>query len=445
MLEELNEKAVEIRSEEMDDILSKTPTWLIRRGVIVIFFVVIFLLAGSWLFHYPDSVSAPIIITSANPPSSVVARSDGKIVSFFVKDQQEVIKGDYLIILENTADENSINKLLTLFHTVDTLPFPICLVEINVDQLLNLGDLQQAYTNFVQAIRAYKRYLSLPFNEKKIAALEQQINLTNNYVNKLCDQKNLQTKNLELSQNQFNRDSMLFSQKVITPAEFEKSQIQLINSISVYKSSEMAMTNSQIQINQLRQQIIELEFTQEKEIEQLIDDVNNAYHALKSQFDAWELIYVLKSPVSGKAVIGNYWSENQNVKAGDVIMSVIPTKKEAPFGKITLAMENSGKIRLGQKVNIKLSNFPATEFGMLKGYVHSVSLVPEQGNYYVKVELTNGLTTNYNIQLPFMQEMTGNAEIITEDMRLIERIIDPIRLMFKEKVAPETPKYSNYI
>jgi hypothetical protein len=167
--------------------------------------------------------------------------------------------------------------------------------------------------------------------------------------------------------------------------------------------------------------------------------VNNSYKTLKSQFDTWELTYVLKSPVSGKVTIGNYWSENQNVKVGDIIMSVVPAKTERPFGKLTLTMENSGKVKVGQKVNIRLSGFAANEFGMLTGKVSSLSLVPEQGKYYVKVDLINGLTTNYNHQLPFMQEMTGNAEIITEDMRLIERIIAPIRLMTKEKIGTEIP------
>jgi hypothetical protein len=98
-------------------------------------------------------------------------------------------------------------------------------------------------------------------------------------------------------------------------------------------------------------------------------------------------------------------------------------------------MENSGKVKTGQKVNIKLANFPYTEFGMLTGKVKSISLVPDQGKYFVEIELTNGLKTNYNKQLPFFQEMTGTAEIITEDMRLIERIIAPMRSMYKEKLA----------
>ena len=98
-------------------------------------------------------------------------------------------------------------------------------------------------------------------------------------------------------------------------------------------------------------------------------------------------------------------------------------------------MENSGKVKSGQNVNIKLSSFPYAEYGMLSGEVKSLSLVPDQGKYYVEIELTNGLNTNYNKQLPLLQEMTGTAEIITEDLRLIERIIAPIRSLYNEKLV----------
>ena len=37
--------------------------------------------------------------------------------------------------------------------------------------------------------------------------------------------------------------------------------------------------------------------------------------------------------------------------------------------------------------------------------------------------LPKGLETSYKKQIPFQQEMTGTADIITEDLRLIERIV----------------------
>ena len=431
---ELKERAIEIRSEEIDEILGRTPSWILRRGIVVLTLIILTLLAASWFFRYPDILTAPIIITSVNPPSSVVARTNGKIMSFLVKDQQLVHSGEYLVILENPADTGSINKLKAFFSSCDSIKESLKNIEITSEQLSNLGELQQPYLNFFQAVMNYQRYESLSFNAKKIAALQQQIGLTKSYIDKLKGQRHLQAMSLKLASNQFSRDSILFTQKVLTPAEYEKAEVLLITNKTSYKNSEMALSNSLIQVNQLEQQILELRLTEEKETKQLIDDINNSYKTLITQYNAWELSYVLKSTAKGTVSIGNYWSVNQNVKAGEAIMTIIPDRKEKPFGKITLAMENSGKVKSGQKVNIKLANFPYTEFGMLTGKVKSISLVPDQGKYYVEIELANALKTNYNRQLPFFQEMTGTAEIITEDMRLIERIISPIRSMYTENL-----------
>ena len=43
------------------------------------------------------------------------------------------------------------------------------------------------------------------------------------------------------------------------------------------------------------------------------------------------------------------------------------------------------------------------------------------------IALPNGLTTNYGKVLPFSQEMVGEAQITTEDLRLLERIFSPIK------------------
>jgi len=434
MEEELKERAIEIRSEEIDEILGRQPSWILRRGIVVLGFIILTLLAASWFFRYPDIITAPIVITSLNPPSSVVARTGGKIMSFLVKDQQTVVACEYLVILENTADTGSINKLKAFFLTADSQKESVQNLDFTSEQLSNLGELQRPYSTFIQSVLNFQQHKTLSFNSKKIKALQQQIALTNSYIDKLKGQRYLQAMNLKLARNQFSRDSALFVQKVLPTAEFEKAEVLLISNKTAYKNSEMVLSNSMIQVNQLEQQIIELRLTEEKETKQLLDEINNTYKILKSQFDIWELAYVLKSATSGKVSIGNYWSVNQNVKAGDAILTVLPDRTEKPYGKITLAMENSGKAKTGQKVNIKLANFPYTEFGMLTGKVKSISLVPDQGKYFVEIELTNGLKTNYNKQLPFFQEMTGSAEIITEDMRLIERIIAPLRSIFNERL-----------
>lgn len=434
MPEELKERAIEIRSEEIDEILGKSPSWMLRRGVLLLFFIVLALLTGSWLFKYPDIITAPIIITSNNPPSPVVARSSGRITAFYVDDKKPVIAGQYLAILENTSDIGSINQLKSLIAKTDSLGDNSYTININNSTLSNLGDLQQNYLNWVNAIISYQRYSELAFNTKKIRSLQEQKALTNSYIEKLKGQYYLQSQNLRIASKQFNRDSILSTQKAITPAELEKSEISFIGSKSAYKNSELTISNTRIQIAQFDQQIIELLLNDENEQRRLINEVYSAFKNLRSQFTAWELAYVLKSRVNGIVSVGKYWSINQNVKAGEQVMNIIPQIADKPLGKITLPMTGAGKVKTGQKVNIKLNNYPYIEYGMLNGTIRTISAVPDQGNYYVEIELKKGLLTNYNKTLPFSQEMTGNAEIITEDMRLLERLIGPVYALIKEKL-----------
>jgi response regulator RpfG family c-di-GMP phosphodiesterase len=46
------------------------------------------------------------------------------------------------------------------------------------------------------------------------------------------------------------------------------------------------------------------------------------------------------------------------------------------------------------------------------------------------VSLPNGINTSYDKKIEFQQEMIGNADIITEDLRLIERLFHQFKDIF---------------
>jgi len=95
--------------------------------------------------------------------------------------------------------------------------------------------------------------------------------------------------------------------------------------------------------------------------------------------------------------------------------------------------QNSGKIKIGQEVNIRLANYPDRQFGVLKGKVKSISLTPDkEGNLLIDISLPKGLTTSYKTEIHFQQEMSGNADVITEDLRLIERLLYQFRSILKQ-------------
>ncbi len=87
-------------------------------------------------------------------------------------------------------------------------------------------------------------------------------------------------------------------------------------------------------------------------------------------------------------------------------------------------------------MNIRFENFPDQEYGVVEGCVKNISLVPvkenELLNYTVEIELPNNLTTMYKKVLPYLPEMRGQADIITDDITLMERFIMPIKKIMSE-------------
>ncbi|MDR0294914.1 MAG: hypothetical protein LBH91_01810 [Prevotellaceae bacterium] len=105
-------------------------------------------------------------------------------------------------------------------------------------------------------------------------------------------------------------------------------------------------------------------------------------------------------------------------------------------GKIYLPPQGTGKIKTGQIVNVKLDNFPYMEYGMIKLQVESAMLLPIMQNgkryYILEIDFPEVLQTNYGKVLSFNRDMQGTAEIVTEDLRLLDRLLRPIRAVLRD-------------
>lgn len=66
------------------------------------------------------------------------------------------------------------------------------------------------------------------------------------------------------------------------------------------------------------------------------------------------------------------------------------------------------------------------------GTIQNIPLVPyRDSSFIIKVNLQNGLSTNYQKTIHFTNNLTGVAEIITNDATLAERLLYQWRGLFK--------------
>jgi len=91
-----------------------------------------------------------------------------------------------------------------------------------------------------------------------------------------------------------------------------------------------------------------------------------------------------------------------------------------------------GKIKTGQKVILKADSYPSTEFGYLSGVVKYISNIPNRrDSFTVKVYLVKGLQTNYNQTIFFRNNLSAQAEIITDERRLLDRLLGQLKQIWQ--------------
>jgi len=431
MSEELDK--IEIRSEEVQEVLGNPPRWILRWGVSILFAVLVMMLVGSYFYKYPEIIQSTVVINTENMPAVIVAKANGKLDEIFVEDKAFVQKNAPLASIENGALYMDVKLLQQKIDTIKRLLIADAKLDYTLPENLVLGDIQSTYMSFTKALKDYEIYKETDFLAKKAEGLKTQIAQYQKLFKKMISQTSIYKEQLELVENQLKRDSSLLHTNAIAKSDWEKSKSGYLQSKLSFENSKVTLDNTQITIAQMEQNLLEINQQRFEQRKLLLLSLQTSIDNLQNQINAWTKMYVLTTPISGNVTFVKFWSKNQNVEAGKDVFSVVPTVESKIIGKIKLPIKGSGKVKEGQQVNIKLDNYPYLEYGLIIGKINSVSLMPSEDNYSVEVEFPNGLTTNYKKKLDFGQNMQGSAEIITEDIRLIERFIQPLRYILKKQ------------
>ncbi len=427
-MEELND-GLKIYSEEVRDVLSDPPKAILRWGNSILLGFIMVLVSLSWFVQYPDIVPAPIVITTNVPPQKLISKTTGRIDTIFVTDKTIVSKNMPLAIIENAANYKDIFLLKSI---VDTIKIDSCHFPFTILKTAQFGEIETAFANFKTAYITDSLNTKLqPFKVQGVAQSSEMIQIKER-INLLESQKSISQSELVLQKLDLERYKTLYAKGIIATQELEKHKLTYLQVDKSYKS----LLSS---ISSLKSSLIDAEknsqtnaINENKESTNLQSNKTTALLQLKKAIKDWELNFVLRSSIDGKVNFMQIWTANQTVNAGDNVFTIIPTKGNGFIGKLRTPALNSGKIKMGQTVNIRLSNFPDREFGMLVGTVKKISLTPDKdGNLMIDIALPNKLITTYKKTIPFQQEMSGTAGIVTEDLRLIERLLYQFRDVFK--------------
>ena len=426
-----NPEDIQLRSEEVQEILGTPPAWLIRWGTTVVFIVVLGIIAVSWFVKYPDIIQSEVIITTPNLPKGVVARSSGYLSKLLVTDGQTVMAGQNLVIMESNENVEDVLTLEKELRAIQKNSIRIISFRPNDDW--NLGQFQAGLSRLMQVQKEYNLTVAKRFDLRKIEELQRQINQTEELKAELLKRKVTQKQVLDIATKEFERNKVEIKEGLISVKDFDDKEVIYLQKKQTYNDLESQIINFDIQISNLPAQIAEVERNQEFQNSTKIILVEENVNELLSAINSWKKQYILEAPIAGKVSYTKFTEERQLFEAGKEVITIVPNTKVNVQGIAKLPIAGSGKVEVGQNVNIKLAGFPYQEYGIVKGKVEKMSAIPREGNYDIIVSLPNGLTSSYDKDLRFQQQMEGVAEIITKERRLIERIFEQLISVFKNQ------------
>ena len=158
MKEEKIYKEIELRCEEVQEVMNRIPPAILRYGIIVISSIIMLLLAGSATFSYPDTVCTEFTLTTHIPPVYLPSKEGGRIEHIYVTNGQMVKKGDYVAVMENMARTEDILylcKRMKAWESNGSKPEKVGQL-LTTHGMPRLGSVQRAYS---ECLTAWENYL----------------------------------------------------------------------------------------------------------------------------------------------------------------------------------------------------------------------------------------------------------------------------------------------
>lgn len=431
---------IELRQEEIQEILGVVPPWVIRWGSFALVGVFICLLSATVWFKYPDRITSQLTLTTPNPPVVMNSRQNGRIELLIIGDTAKVIKGQLLAVLEssaNAADMLEIDSLMDHCHNLLSNPDSIEFL-IFPQRDYQFGEWQTSLASFSRARKEVNDFTSQGSNQAKILSLKKQKRDFKLLYDRQYRLRQIQSAEMDIQEKQFQRIVALHDSVAISIKDFESGTSIYLKAKYDLEYSRTVLSQTLIQMDQLDMEIIrnEKEFLEVRD--QKFNSLILSFDHLAGIVSNWKMNYAFIAPIDGLVTFTSIWTQNQYVKQGDRVLTVLSMEPGKVIGKLLLPMRGAGKVKAGQKVIVRVEKFPYMEFGSLQGRVQSVSLISDQEFYNVEISFPKGLITTYNIELEFNQGMGGLAEIITEDLSLLVRIVNPLRSILKRNALLKT-------
>lgn len=430
-MEPQNKDDINIRSEEILEILSTPPQWLVRWGTLAAFVALVLLgWVGYWV-KYPDMVAVEVIVSSAEPIQRLNPKENVYIELIRFQSGDTVRAGEAVIVFRSQAAFSQVYALSDMLKNVSiSTENDSALLNLFIPKSWQLGELKEYVYDFAEKQRQYQLQLSGQLDNLDARELRGRIGVEEAEIRELRREQNRLKAELRLARENTIREQNLASQskspqgqvrRLKSHEEELEGQLQTLEADIKGKESEIRIIRRGMDGYRGSAKDSRLEFSKA---------LQSSFRNLQDNTDKWISRYTLSSPVDGVVMLDKssrvnyYWQHD----SGRDLAVVSPLQTNEIVGRGFLRANGSGKIAKGQEVIVKFEKYPFHEFGAVTAEVSWKGTVPTlEGEIPFEIRLPNPLVTSSDQVLELTPEMKGQAEIITAKKSLLVWIFERLR------------------
>ncbi len=213
----------------IENIFGKPPGWILNWGISLGFIFLIVCFGVAYFIKYPDKLSMTGELIVGQKPIEIVPKVSGLIDSLYAEDKSVVSKGDILLTIQSTLDENSIGQFYDFeksFKQVESIPDYL---KLKSPEELNLGELTPNYANLKQAFLEFQNFLRDASVFVKIDALQKEIEQINKLNKSLNKQGEYHNQDVSLTEKDYNRNVSLEKDGVVATVDRERAESKLLS------------------------------------------------------------------------------------------------------------------------------------------------------------------------------------------------------------------------
>lgn len=418
----MTENDIDIRSEEVQELLGTPPPWMVRWGMLFALICMVLLVAILYGMPFPETVNTTIRIQRENPGVELVAQQGGYVKAVLAETEDSVRAMQAIVAFQaqgNYADVLILEEqLMYLDKDSDSL-----LVQYRMPTDLIVGELQEALYNFVAKQEAVRRMDAGDLGDMSLDQIRGEIQKEERQIaDERRRKRQLEVERVSIDEI-YIREQNLYQSGRGDYSELRRAQTNKSQWDRYIQDAETNIKTRQANITFLRNQLKNTTALSQGSKRNELSQLKSAYKTLSVAVQDWKQRYMATSPIDGVVILDDI-KEQKYIEAGKRVAVVLPSATSNLIGKATLDLNQSGQVAEGQKVIVDFYSFPAQQYGAVEGIVQKKSKIPTQDDKLaIEVRFPNGLVTSTGRKLEVGQDMAGKMTIIIQEKRLVEWLL----------------------